>query len=91
MDSRKLAKFIDHLQHFSVELELLRDFTVHQRINHFYYMQKQAEFVVLRERLEETQARLSWLTTFIEKEYACVYVRWSHDVRWLQAYRRIQK
>lgn len=85
-DTCKLTKLVDRLQRFSAELERIKDFTVHQRINQFYYMQKKAELLALSEQLEETQKRVSHLTTFIEKEYACIVSQWIHDIRWLRAY-----
>ncbi len=85
-DTCKLPKLVDRLQHLSDRLERIKDLTVHQCIDHFYYMQKKAELLALSEQLEETKQRLSNLTKVIEKEYNSTFSQWHYDVRWLQHY-----
>jgi hypothetical protein len=85
-DTCKIDKLADRLQRFSRQLERIKDLTVHQRINHFYYMQKEVELNTLGEQLIETRQRLLWLTTILEKEYVEIFFQWRDDIRWLHAY-----
>lgn len=71
------------LEHFAARLDRMKDFTIHQRINHFYYMQKISELVMLQEQVEHSRTRLSQLTTCLEKEYASAFCQWNQDIRWL--------
>lgn len=90
-DLCKIKKLADRLARFSGQLERIKDLTVHRRIDHFYYMQKNAEFVALDEQLEEAQMRLLSLISIMEKEYVAVFHRWQEDIRWLQTYQMVKQ
>lgn len=84
----KLLKLIHRIQTLARRLDGTREFAVHQRINHFYYMQKAAELTLLCEQLNETQEKLSAIASRVDEQYGCIFSNWKRDIRWLHQFER---
>ena len=86
VDVLKVNRLIENLQKFASELESIQDFRLHQQVDQFYYMQKTAQLIVLRENVEDAKAKFERVTTQIETVYQEVFCKWRSDVRKLSPY-----
>ena len=83
----KVEKLLQRLKELSDNLHLYRkDNEIRERIDLYYYVQKETELKILGERLDEVHKLLKFVRQSLGSEYKEVYQQWRKDVRWLNRY-----
>jgi len=83
-DERKLMRLIRHVGTLVSELRDCSSFSVKQRIDDSFYMQREAELQILKEQLEEARKRALSVESKLIHYYNDTYHRWRTDVRWVK-------
>jgi hypothetical protein len=56
---------------------------IHQNINESYYLEKEAELVLLKEQLDEAFLNMQHLQRRVCHHYKDIYGTWRKDIQWL--------
>ena len=87
-NKEQLLKMLSKLQSLSLLLHEEKSVGIHQRINHFYYMQKIEEIKFLMVKLDDLNLQLSKLNEILEIEHRQVFTQWKRDLRFISSYNR---
>jgi hypothetical protein len=88
VDHACVEALMDETSLFISQLTVDIDIAVHQRIDQFFYMEKNEELRILNEQIDELQARINLMQTQRNLCYAQVKEQMKADASWLQEYRK---
>jgi hypothetical protein len=86
INTYKLAKLEERIRVIVDDLNQHNDLSIHNTISHSYYMEKAEELKIIKEELQQAQARLERIQNLVCGHYADVYSNWRRDIRWLNSY-----
>ena len=87
---KKIDKLIDRLVVLKRSLDNHQDPRIHREIDKFFYVQKESELRLLRERLEGLMGEIQRMEKMIDTNYTLTYEQWRKDFKWLHRHLRKQ-
>ena len=81
---QKILKFMKRIKRllFYLEDEQL-NFTLHQHVDQFYYMQSLEELATLFSQVQEAQQRMHLVTMRLDLKYEQTFQKWRQDTLWI--------